>query len=156
MFCYYLVTFLSGLYCIARIIPKRKFQWSTAHNISILPQLMNINIGVIHRIHKAWSEHGVEALYSFVLSTMPRPHARSRLYELSVYEIVLLMSKQTILPPNSHITLDMLLYACSIYNIHRGVLGTTVNLDTCRIRVDGRIRCVDAIFLKSATKNIVI
>ena len=41
---------------------------------------------------------------------------------------------------NSHITLDALLCACSIYNIPRGVLGTTVNSDTCRIRVDGRIR----------------
>ena len=50
------------------------------------------------------------------------------------------MTKQTNLPTNSHITLDALLCACSIYNIHRGVLGTTVNPDTCPIRVDGRIR----------------
>ena len=50
------------------------------------------------------------------------------------------MTKQTNLPPNSHIMLDALLCACSIYNIHRGVLGTTANPDTCRTRVDGRIR----------------
>ena len=45
--------------------------------------------GYIHLIPKAWSEHGVEALWtgekniilSFVLSTMPRLHARSRLLE---------------------------------------------------------------------------
>ena len=70
------------------------------------------------------------------------------------------MTKQTNLPPNSHITLDMLLCTCSIYNIHRGVLGTTVNPDkcTCRICVDGRIYSdalrVEANFFKSATKNI--
>ena len=29
---------------------------------------------------------------------------------------------------------------CSIYNIHRGVLGTIVNPDDCRIHLDGRIR----------------
>ena len=40
----YLAKFLSGLYCMARI---RKFQWSTAHDISILPQLISMNIGVI-------------------------------------------------------------------------------------------------------------
>ena len=45
----------------------------------------------IHRIHKAWSEHGVEALWTgqknILLSCpkMPRLHARSRLYELGVY-----------------------------------------------------------------------
>ena len=30
--------------------------------------------------------------------------------------------------------------ACSVANIPRGVLGTRVNPDTCRIRVDGQIR----------------
>ena len=35
-------------------------------------------------------------------------------------------SETTILPQNSHITLDELFCACSIFNIHRGVLGTTV------------------------------
>ena len=39
------------------------------------------------------------------------------------------MTKQTNLPPNSHITLEALLCACSLYNIHRGALGTTVNPD---------------------------
>ena len=30
--------------------------------------------------------------------------------------------------------------ACSVANIPRGVLGTRVNPNTCRIRVDGQIR----------------
>ena len=45
----------------------------------------------------------------------------------------ILMTKQTNLPPNSYITLDALLCACSIYNIHRGVLGTTNALQWIRI-----------------------
>ena len=56
------------------------------------------------------------------------------------------MTEQTNLPRNSHITLDVLLCACSIFNIHRGVLGTTVNPDTCPIRMDAN-------FFRSATKN---
>ena len=48
--------------------------------------------------------------------------------------------KQTYLPSNSHIMLDTLLCACSIYIIHREVMDTIVNPVTCRIRVDGRIR----------------
>ena len=63
---------------------------------------------------------------------------------LALYEIVLLMTKQTNLPPNLHITLDALPCTCSTYNIHRGVLGTTVNPETCWIRVEGRIRFVYA------------
>ena len=31
-------------------------------------------------------------------------------------------------------------HACSVANIPRGVLGTRVNPDTCRIRVDGQVR----------------
>ena len=63
---------------------------------------------------------------------------------LALYEIVLLMTKQTNLPPNLHITLDALPCTCSTYNIHRGILGTTVNPETCWIRVEGRIRFVYA------------
>ena len=40
----YLAKFLFGLNYMARI---RNFQWSTAHDISILPQLISMNIGVI-------------------------------------------------------------------------------------------------------------
>ena len=46
---------------------------------------------IIHQIHKAWSEHGVEALWTgqknILLSCpkMPRLHARSRLYDLGVF-----------------------------------------------------------------------
>ena len=49
-----------------------------------------IKCSFIHRIHKAWGEHGVEALWTgkknILLSCpkMPRLHARSRLYELGI------------------------------------------------------------------------
>ena len=35
---------------------------------------------------------------------------------------------------------DSNLVACSVANIPTGVLGKRVNLDTCRIRMDGKIR----------------
>ena len=69
----------------------------------------------------------------------------------------LLMTKQTNLLSNSHITLDALLYACSIYNINRGVLGTTVNPDTWyvwTVEFDSNTLRVDANIFESATKNI--
>ena len=90
------VSFWTLLHCTNH--SKRNFQWPTAHNISILPQLISMNIGVIRNCF-------------------------------------FLMTKQTNLPPNVHITPDALLCACSVYNIHRGVLGTSVNPETCRIRI---------------------
>ena len=85
---------------LAKVSSSGLVQWSTAHNISILPQLISMNIDV----------------------------TRNRS-----------MTKQTNLPPNSHITLDALLCA-----FHRGVLCTTVNPNTCRIHVDRRIPVVYA------------
>ena len=61
---------------------------------------------VIHLIPKAWSEHGVEALwtgqkdYSFVLSTMRRLYARSRLLELGACVVVSSISAQKLCFPN--------------------------------------------------------
>ena len=55
MYCYYLVSFLLILDFIALHESfLMKFQWSTAHNISILPQLISMNVGVIRNRSILW------------------------------------------------------------------------------------------------------
>ena len=54
--------------------------------------------------------------------------------------IILAIKSRIIIQSRARCKFRALYDACSVANIPRGVLGTIVNPDTCRISVDGQIR----------------